>query len=524
MKWKIHAGVVGLSLALLMSACGGAPAADEGPSTESIPTTIALEEGFNPDAHFRWATIAFPASWDPIKSYSGGDMPIYRPVYDRLLDLDQAGQLQPMLATDWEVDDDNSSVTLTLQEGLTFSDGTPFDAEAVKFNLERNAGEGSLLANESGAFESAEVVDAKTIKVNVSYGLGSYMTALGVRSGIMVSPTAAQSGALKQGPVGIGSYTLTEFVPGDRAEFEKSPGYWDPKAQNVATMTYKVMVDDQTRYNALLSGELDGIYLQPGQIDKAIDEGFNVVSSPANNFLYITVNAEKKPFDNPNARLAIQYALNRAEISQGLFDGHCTPSIQPFPETSVGYSEKVGDGLDIYPHDPEKAKKLLAEAGVKDEVEIQLLAPNITMFVQLAEVVQAQLGEVGIKASVKAVPSAQLSQEFSVDQTVEAASLPYVGTPDPHGAMTYFMPGHPYNIGQAASQETVDLALKAASPVDPDERKAIYEQVAQSMINNQTQVMPICLLHLGSAYGPKVSNIEQPSFDAPTQRGVAIKD
>ncbi|PRZ41101.1 hypothetical protein CLV47_112134 [Antricoccus suffuscus] len=122
------------------------------------------------------------------------------------------------------------------------------------------------------------------------------------------------------------------------------------------------------------------------------------------------------------------------------------------------------------------------------------------------------------------MPSAQLSQEFSIDQTVEAASLPYVGTPDPHGAMTYFMPGHPYNIGQAASQETIDLALKAASPVDPGERKALYAQVAQSMLDHQTQVMPICLLHLASAYGANVSNVEQPSYDAPTQRGVAIKD
>lgn len=524
MKAKIHAGIAGLSLALLVSACGSAPAAKESSSTDSIPTAIELEEGFNPDGHFNWATIAFPASWDPIKSYSGGDLPIYRPVYDRLLDLDQAGQLQPMLATDWEVADDNSSVTLTLQEGLTFTDGTPFDAEAVKFNLERIAGEGSLLANEAGAFESAEVIDPQTIKINVKYGLGSYMTALGVRSGIMVSPTAAQSGALEQGPVGIGAYTLTEFVPGERADYEKTADYWEPEAQNVATMTYRVMIDDQTRYNALLSGEIDGMYLQPGQIDQAVDEGFNVVSSPANNFLYVAVNAEKEPFNDENARLAIQYALDREEISQGLFDGHCTPSIQPFPETSVGYSAEVGDGVDVYPHDPEKAKELLAETGIDGEIEIQLLAPNITMFTQLAEVVQAQLGEVGINASVKPVPSTQLSQEFATDQTVEAAALPYVGTPDPHGAMTYFMPGHPYNIGQAASQETVDLALEAAGPVDPAERQAIYEDVAQSLVDTQSQIVPICLLHLGSAYGENVSNVEQLSFDAPTQRGVAVKD
>lgn len=524
MKSKIRTGIAGLSLALLVSACGGAPAAKESVATDSIPTTIELEDGFNPNGHFRWATIALPNSWDPTKSLSGGDLPIYRPVYDRLLDLDRTGQLQPMLATEWEVADDNSAVTLTLQQGLTFSDGAPFDAEAVKFNLERNAAQGSLLANESNAFESAEVIDSHTIKINVSYGLGSYMTALGVRSGIMVSPAAAASGALQQGPVGIGAYTVTGFVPGDKVEYQKSADYWDPSTQNVATMTYSLMVDDQTRYNALLSGEVDGIYLQPGQIDQAVQEGFNVVSSPANNFLYIAVNAEKQPFDDQKVRQAIQYSLNREEISQGLFDGHCTPSIQPFPETSSGYSEEIGDGSDIYPHDPKKAKELLAEAGVEGDIEIQLMAPNITMFTQLAEVIQAQLGEAGITVGVKPVPSAELRQVFSIDKAVEAAALPYVGTPDPHGAMTYFMPGHPYNIGNAASQETVDLALQAAGPVDPAERNAIYEQLGQSMLDQQTQIIPICLLHLGSAYGENVSNVEQPAFDAPTQRGVAIKD
>ena len=523
MKSNIRVGIAALSLTLLVSACGSAPKGSS-TSTDAIPTAIELEKGFDSNAHFRWATIAFPVSWDPTKSLSGGDLPVYRPVYDRLLDLDQTAQLQPMLATEWTVADDNLSVTMTLRDGLTFTDGTPFDAEAVKFNLERNAAQGSLLAAESAAFQSAEVIDAKTIKINVSGGLGAYLTALGVRSGIMVSPAAAQSGTLEQGPVGIGAYQLTDFTPGDRAEFAKSENYWDPEAQNVATMTYHVMIDDQTRYNALQSGELDGIYLQPGQIDQAVAKGFHVVSSQANNFLYVAVNAAKAPFDNEKARLAIQYALDREEISQGLFDGHCTPSIQAVPESSVGYSEKVGDGLDIYPHDPKKAKELLAEAGASGPISISLLAPNITMFTQLAEVVQAQLGEVGIDASVKPVPSAQLRQEFAIDQTVEAAALPYVGTPDPDGAMAYFMPGHPFNIGQAASQETVALAKQAAGPVDAKERKALYEQVAQSMLDQQTQIIPICLLHLASAYGTNVSNVEQPSFDAPTQRGVAIKN
>ncbi|WP_134322242.1 ABC transporter substrate-binding protein [Cumulibacter soli] len=525
MKSKIHVGIAGVCLTLLVAACGDAPESNtksSGPATSDIPTSIELADDVDPAGNFRWATIAFPASWDPTKSLSGGDLPIYRPVYDRLLDLDRTGQLQPMLATEWEVAEDNSSVTLTLQDGLTFTDGTPFDAEAVKFNLERNAAEGSLLAAESSAFSSAEVIDKTTIKIDVSYGLGSYMTALGVRSGIMVSPTAAKAGKLDQEPVGIGAYTLTDFTPGDTAEFEKTDDYWDPAVQNVATMTYRVMIDDQTRYNALKSGELDGIYLQPGQIDQAIEDEFNVVSSEANNFLYIAVNAEKAPFDEESARLAIQYALDREEIAQGLFEGHCTPSIQPFPSTSVGYSDEVGDGLDIYPHDAEKAKELLSEGGVEGEIELQLMTPNITMFTQLSEVVQAQLAEVGIKASVKPVPSAELSQNFSVDQTVELATLPYVGTPDPNGAMAYFAPGHPYNIGQAASQETVDLAMEAASPVDPDERKELYAEVAQSLLDQQSQIIPICLLHLGSAYSTNVSNVEQPAFDAPTQRGVAI--
>lgn len=523
MTSKLPAGLVGLSLALLVSACGGT-GAKQTAEAESIPTTIELVEGFNPDAHFRWATIQFASSWDPTKSIGGGDLPMYRPVYDRLLDMDATGELQPMLATDWDVAEDNSSVTLTLRSGLTFSDGTPFDAEAVKFSLERNASETSSLRNESAPFASAEVLDPQTIKINVKYGLGSYMTALTVRSGIVVSPTAVQSGALAQGPVGVGPYVTTEIVPGERAEFERTPGYWEPQAQNVATMSFRLMTDDQTRLNALDSGEVDGIYLQPTQIDSALQMDLNVVSAPATNFFYLAVNADKAPFDDPKARVALNHALDREEIAEGLYDGHCTPGIQPFPESSFAYNTEIGDGSDIWPHDPQKAKDLLADAGVTGDVEIQLLAPNPTMFVQLAEVVQAQLADVGITAKVKSVPAAQLTQEFAIDQTVEAATLPYVGTPDPSGATAYFMPGHPYNVGQAASQETIDLATAAAGPVDMAERHEIYQDVVQSMIDTPTQIMPICQMHLAAAYSPDVSNVEQLPYDAPTQRGVAIKD
>lgn len=356
-------------------------------------------------------------------------MSFYYPVYDRLLQLSPEGKVEPMLAEKFTPE--GNTVTLNLRKDLKFSDGTPFDAEAVKFNLERAAAS-------------------------------------------LISPTAVQSGAIANGPAGIGPYQVTAQSPGDRLEYAKTEGYWEPEVQNVATMTYILMADDQTRYNALMSGQVDGAFLNPNQINAAVKADMQVLSQPSTSFVYFMVNPTKEPFDDPKVREALNYAIDRKGIAEGLYDGYCTAGIQPWPPSSPGYSEEIGDGLDIWPHDVKKAKELLADAGYPDGFEFTSVATNITQCTALAEAIQSQLAEAGIKMSITPAPTPQIIEQFVVNQTVEGNINPYTGLPDPHGVIARsFLAGGTYGFGGQLPEETVKLVMEAAGPVDPEKRRPI---------------------------------------------------
>ncbi|MFV0535149.1 MAG: ABC transporter substrate-binding protein [Cumulibacter sp.] len=521
MKSSQRLAATASAFALLLTGCGDAP--ENGPAESGeLPSDIPMtSDELDKDAHFRWAYTQYTTSWDPTKSVGGGDFSFYAPVYDRLLWLEPDASVSPMLAEDFTAE--GNTVTMNLREGLTFSDGTPFDAEAVKFNLERDAADGSTLQAEVGQFESAEVIDEHTIKVTVSYGLGAYLSALTARGGIMVSPTAVENGTIEDEPVGIGPYVATSMTPGDKVEYEKTPDYWDPSVQNVATMTYSLMLDDQTRYNAVQSGEVDGAFLNPNQIDTAIAADLNVISEPSTSFVYMMVNPTIEPFDDPEVLRAMNYAVDRQAIADGLYEGYCSAGVQPWPESSPGYSEEIGDGLDELPYDPEKAKQTLADAGYPDGFEFTTVTTNITQYTALAEALQDQFSAAGITLNIDPVPTPQVIEKFVIDQSVAGNVNPYTGFADPHGVLArHYLDGGTYGFGGQLDDETLKTAQDAASEVDPEDRRPLYEEVMQSMIDEPTHLLSLCQVHLTAAFNDQVSNVRQLFSGSTDLRGVAM--
>lgn len=509
---------------LLAAGCGDAASTDNGDkATEEYPSGIELETDFDPDEHFDWAYVSFAPSWDPIESVTGGDISFFEPVYDRLLNQDENSQLIPMLAEEFTPAPDNKSVTLKLRQGLTFSDGTPFDAEAVKFNLERAKGAGSRISGEVAQIASVEVVDPHTVTVNVTGGLGSLLVALSARPGMMVSPTAAQAGTLPSAPVGIGPYVTTELNPGASATYVKSENYWDPDAQNVASMTYRLMTDDQARLNALVSGEIDGASLNPDQLPAAERAGMKVITKPSTVFVYVAVNNSAAPFDNPQVRKAVNMAIDREGISEGLYDGHCTPQIQPFPESSPGYSDKLGDGLDEFPYDPEEAKKILEENGATD-LSVRMVVPNVSIYMKLAEVVQDELADVGITAEVAPVPPTQVVQEFGLEKTAQLVVSPFTGINDPDALLgRYLTEKALFNPGGGTNPDILTHGVEGASFVDPEDRTPAYEKMMDAWVEEPPHIMPICMVHLAAGFQPTVSGVYQADSGRSVNRGVAVK-
>ncbi|WP_153502969.1 ABC transporter substrate-binding protein [Cumulibacter manganitolerans] len=512
-----------ISVMLLAAACGDIEKKDPGAATKDIESSIPLAKGADPNGHFDWAWSTPVTHWDPTHSVTGGDLNFYNPVYDRLLRMKPDGSIVAMLAEKWEPGDDGKSLTMTIKKGLSFTDGTPFTADAVKFNLDRAAQKGSTIAGEVEQISSVEVIDDHTVKINVDNALGALISALAVRPGIMVSPTAVQSGSVASIPVGIGPYTVTESIPGDKVSYAKTPGYWDPDAQRVATMTYFGITDDQTRLNALESGEIDGAYLNPSFVDSAKKAGLNVISAPTSTFVYFMLNEAVEPYDDPKVRKAVNLAIDREGIAKGLYEGFCTPEIQPWPSTSFAYNKDIGDGSDKWGYDPDEAKKLMKEAGVTAPVEMTAVTTNITQYQQLAEVLQQNFKEIGINMTIKPGPPADGVQLFAVDKTAHGNINPYTGIPDPHGPIVrYLIPGALYNPGEKTPQDMLDKAYEAAGPVDPEKRAPIYAEFMDMWMKNPPHMMPICMVNSAAAFNDKVSNVAISVAGGTESRGVAV--
>lgn len=518
---------VALASVLALTACGAAPERDsEEDLASSFEHSVELADDYDPNGHFNYGLSTLTPGWDPIASVSGYDYTSLAPVYDRLVYNAPDGTLEPMLATGWISEDDDTSLVLELREGVTFSDGTPFNAEAVKINLDRAQGESSRISTEIAQLTAVEVVDEYTVKLRTETGAGALLGALSQRPGMMASPQAIAAGNLATTPVGAGAYTVTAFVSGDSVDYVKREGYWDPDAQRVATMTVKLITDDQTRLNALQSGELDGSIVRPVQAISADDSGMKVISRPSVIFLYLLINSAKEPFNDPLVREALNYAVDRVDIGEGLFEGLCDPQIQPWPSTSIAWSEEIGDGLDIWPHDPEKAKELLAEAGYPDGgITMPTVTTNVTFVMQLSEILQAQLAEVGITMTIEPVPTPQVVELFSVVKSVAANVNPYSGSSDPHGiASRHFLEGSVYDVGEPVDPSIIELATEASTPLDPAERTPIYHEMMQAMIDHPTHLLPLCAQHISVALDPeKVSGVSVYTAGFMDLRGVAVK-
>ena len=512
-----------IAIGLVVAGCG---APEPSPTIEpnTLTQSVALEGEFDPDAEFTWANSDGATSWDPTQSTTGFDMAFLMPVYDRLVYAAPDGSLEPMLAESWESTDD-TTLTFKLRPDLTFSDGTPFTAEAVKINLERAMSPDSKLNSYISTIAAVEVVDELTIKLTVSEAMGAVLTEMSARPGMMASPKAIADGTLTAQPVGIGPYIATEVVPGGTSvTFEKTPNYWDPDAQRVATMHFQQVADDQTRLNGFLTGEFDSAVIRPNHVDAALKDDHTVVSGVSPTFSYMVLNTGIEPLDDPQVRLALNLAIDRVGIGEGLWQGYCTPGVQPFPETSFAYNTDIGDGLDEWAYDPEKATQILADAGYPDGFSMTIVAGNVTVNTATAEALQSQLGEIGVDVQIEVLPTAPLIEAFVVDKTAGAMVATAGATEDPHVVLqTYVLPDARFNPGATLTDEMTNLADQAATPLDGPDRAAAYSEFMDLWMETPPNLLSICMARSLLAVSDDVMGVSSTASGFYDFRGMAVK-
>ena len=398
---RILAGLVATTL--LVSACGGGGDGDSG--TQTAAGSGSAGE-IDRDGTFRYVFVQNPSTLDPHRSANAWDMIFFSLAYDQLIWRNDAGDLEPMLATEWEFVDDGTAFELTLREDVSFIDGEPFDAEAVKANLERamtlpeSAHKGSL-----ARVESVEAVEEFKARINLSGPGANLPDLLSSTVGSMISPAAMDNEDLDQNPVGTGMAKLVEYVPGQVNRWERNEDYWDPEAAQAATYEIYAQTASPTRVNMLSTGQGELTYLMPQDQDPAEAAGLNVAPSLSSNIFSFSFNLDKPPFDDVRVRKAAEHAIDRQALIDGVFFGAGEPVAQMLPPDHWAYHPDVTPDNPDYGYDPEKAKELLAEAGYPDGTEFEFLIPSLDDHRSLAEAMVPMLEEVGLRASTRVIES-----------------------------------------------------------------------------------------------------------------------
>jgi peptide/nickel transport system substrate-binding protein len=374
-QFKIHRPTLLLvvllaTLALLVGACA-APAA---PAGEQAPAGDAAEAPAAQALTFGMATE--PVSLDPKDGLFIAERLALMNLFDTLTVADQEGAIHPGLATAWEENEDATEFTFTLRDDVTFHDGTPFNAEAVKNAFDRIVA--AEVATPAGAtltgYGETEVVDDTTVRVTFTDPKPTFVRDLSQPWMGIPAPGPSADEAFGQNPVGSGPFIFVEWAPQDRLVMRQNPDYaWGPEflastgPARLDEVTLRFLPEPATRLTALQTGEAQVVEDPPYQ-DVAdlvaggdyVVETFTAPGMPS----HMMLNTAKAPTDDPLVRQAMNYAVNQEELVQVAFAGLQGPAHNVLSPTTFGYSE---DAAGLYRYDPEQAAALLDEAGWTDE-------------------------------------------------------------------------------------------------------------------------------------------------------------
>lgn len=398
---KAAAAALVLSASLALTACGGGAAGTGGSNASGGTTVTALTLG----------TLRDLTSWDPAQAHVGHALQPYQAAYDSLILRKPDGKLSPMLATAWKYNDTNTKLTVDLRTDVTFSDGAKFDATAAKANLDHfKKANGPQMAQLSSVSDIA-VVDADTIDINLSSPEPALEFFLSQAAGLMGSPAALGTDAIKTVPVGSGPYVMDKAasVKDSQTVFTAREGYWNKDLQKYKKLTLKVLLDPTARTNALVSGQIDATLLDPKNGKQAEGAKMKLETNQVDwsGLLLLDRDGAKNPaLANVKVRQAINYAFDRKTILDQVMLGQGTPTSQPFGKDSGAWSEELEN---YYSYDPAKAKELLKESGFEGKVSIDV--PTLPGAETLISVLKQQLADVGITLN----PGAAITNTFTAD-------------------------------------------------------------------------------------------------------------
>lgn len=397
-------------------------------------------------------------------------------VFETLTKINSDGTVSPLLAEKWEVSPDLKTYTFMLRKGVKFQNGEPFNANAVRFSFERAGGEKSTNKDKRtfASMDRVAVIDDYTVVILNKSLDPDFLFLMGQATAIIVEPKSADSNATK--PVGTGPFELSAWAKGSSVTLTKWDGYRNETAIKMKKVTFRFISDPAAQVAALLAGDVDAFpRVTPRSVPQfKTNDKFQVVVSGSRAKTILAINNKKKPLDDVRVRRAICAAIDRKAVIEGAADGYGAPIGSHYVPGGFGYVDTTG----INPFNIDKARALLAEAGVKTPLQLSLVLPPPPYARQGGEVIAAQLAKIGIVAKIENVEWAQWLSGTYTNKNYDLTIISHV---EPFDLGNYAKAGYYWGYESPKFNELFDKIQNSPRPAD----RAKLLGDAQRMLANE---------------------------------------
>ncbi len=454
-----------------------------------------------------------PPTLDPTSSPADAIKNVAFPtIFEGLVKLGPGGTVQPLLASDWTISPDGLTYVFHLRRDVRFSDGEPFDAEVVKFSLDRARAPSSTNGQRPrfAVIDQVRVIDPYVVELHLKRRSATLLQVLGWGDAVMIAPRSAATNITH--PVGTGPFELDVWRRGYSIALKRNASYWGRPAR-LARVTFAFIADPSAAEAAMRAGEVDVFPNYPapeGLKHLEADPRFVVRTAPSEGETLVALNERVKALADVRVRRALSYAIDRKAVIEGALYGYGTPIGSHYPPQDPGYIDLTGR----YPHDPAKARALLAQAGYPN-LSLTLTLPPPPYARRSGEIIAAQLAQAGVKVKIVDMEWAQwLAQVFGrhdYDMTIvdHVEPLDY----DIYGRDDYYF-GY-------SNPRTKALLAEAEDTTDPARRLALLGDVQRQIADDAVNLFlfqypilgvwnarvkdlwaptPVAILDLGQAY------------------------
>jgi peptide/nickel transport system substrate-binding protein len=427
------------------------------------------------------ALASEPNTFDPHVTVGRNTQIFIANVFDGLTARDANTNVVPALATEWGFLGDGSSWQFKLRSGVTFQNGDPFNAEAVKYTVERviNPDTKATIGSEMSSIAGVDIVDANTVTIRTKQPDVMLPSRLSELYGGMLSPTSAtaDTATLATKPNGTGPFMLTEWTKNERLILQANPNYWRGPA-SVSQLTVRPILEDAARVAALQTGEVDFISNVPYERIPELQADPNLVVKTVQTprVFFVGIDPRVTPFNDVRVRQALNYAVDVEAIISAIYMGRATRLATAVPTSAFGFDSSVTP----YPYDPAKARELLSVAGYPNgfAVEFDSFTGSVADHSRAAEAIVGYLREVGLDVKLNVFEFGAFGPRRVANQLSPLHIYSF--------GNVYFEPAWQIKWMQQQAlglfyrnEEIIALCNQAEATFDPGGRVPLYSKVQQ---------------------------------------------